>query len=92
VKANGGKFCITVGAGIEKNDLAKLEQASDCVIETQLQESASGQRRRVRIKKLRDKPYVDRWIRFRVEAGKGIIFLTRFKPNGRSKNATERNV
>ena len=86
VKANGGKFCITVGAGIEKNDLAKLEQASDCVIETQLQESASGQRRRMRIKKLRDKPYVDRWTRFRVEAGKGIIFLTRSKPNGKSTN------
>ena len=81
VKANNGKLCVTIGSGgIEKSDMTKLEEASDCVIETQLQETGKGQRRRLRIKKLRDKPYVDRWTRFRVEAGKGIIFLTSSKP------------
>ncbi len=79
VKANDGKFCVTVGAGIEKNDMTKLEEASDCVIETHLQEAGDGQRRRLRIKKLRDKPYIDRWTRFRVEEGRGIIFLTTSK-------------
>jgi len=80
VKANGGKFCVTVGTGIEKSDLTKLEESSDCVIETELQESGGGQRRRLRIKKLRDRPYIDRWTRFQVQQGKGIIFLTRTKP------------
>jgi KaiC/GvpD/RAD55 family RecA-like ATPase len=86
VKANGGKFCVTVGAGIEKNDMTKLEEFSDCVIETQLQESGTGQRRRMRIKKLRDKPYVDSWIRFRVEEAKGIIFLTRTRNRQSTKS------
>ena len=81
VKANNGKFCVTVGTGLEKVDRAKLEEYSDCVIETQLQEVSGGQRRRLRIKKLRDKPYVDKWIRFQVEQGKGILFLTTSKPS-----------
>jgi len=80
VKANNGKLCITVGAGIEDRDMTKLEESADCVIETQLNESGGGQRRRLRIKKLRGKPYVDRWTQFRVEQDKGIVFLTRTKP------------
>ena len=76
VKANNGRLCITVGTGIEERDLTKLEESADCVIETQLQESGGGQRRRLRIKKMRGKAYNDRWTRFRVEEGKGIIFLT----------------
>jgi len=79
VKANNGRLCITVGTGIEERDLTKLEESADCVIETQLQESGGGQRRRLRIKKVRGKPYSDRWTRFRVEEGKGIIFLTHKK-------------
>ncbi len=81
VKANNGKFCVTIGVGIEKEDMTKLEEASDCVIETQLQELGKGQRRRLRIKKLRDKPYIDRWTRFQVESGRGIVFLTTTKPD-----------
>ena len=80
VKANNGKLCITVGAGIEDRDMTKLEESADCVIETQLNESGGGQRRRLRIKKLRGKPYIDRWTQFRVEQDKGIVFLTRTKP------------
>jgi KaiC/GvpD/RAD55 family RecA-like ATPase len=79
VKANNGKFCVIVGTGIEKEDMTKLEEFSDGVIETQLQESGRGQRRRLRIKKLRDKPYVDSWIRFQVEQARGIVFLTKSK-------------
>jgi len=79
VKANNGRLCITVGAGIDERDLTKLEESADCVIETQLQETSAGQRRRLRIKKMRDKAYNDRWTRFRVEEGKGIIFLTHKK-------------
>jgi KaiC/GvpD/RAD55 family RecA-like ATPase len=79
VKANGGKLCVSVGMGIEKGDMTRLEEAADCVIETQVQESRRGQRRRLRIKKLRGKPYVDKWINFRIESGKGIVFSVRKK-------------
>jgi len=75
VKANDGKLCVTVGSAIEKPDLTKLEENSDCVIETQLQEIGKGQRRRLRIKKLRGKAYIEKWTRFQIETGKGIIFL-----------------
>jgi len=79
VKANNGMLCVTVGTGIDEHDLTKLEESADCVIETQLQEAGGGQRRRLRIKKIRGKPYNDRWTRFRVEEGKGIVFLTHQK-------------
>jgi KaiC/GvpD/RAD55 family RecA-like ATPase len=81
VKANNGKLCATMGTAIEKSDLTKMEEVADCVIETQLQESRSGQTRRMRIKKLRGKPYMDKWVSFRVESDRGIIFLTRTKPS-----------
>jgi KaiC/GvpD/RAD55 family RecA-like ATPase len=80
VKANRGKLCVASGTGIDKSDLTKIEEAVDCVIETQLQESRRGQSRRLRIKKLRGKPYVDKWVNFRIESGKGIVFFTRTKP------------
>ncbi len=80
VKANDGKLCVTVGTAIEKSDLTKLEENSDCVIETQLQEVGKGQRRRLRIKKLRGKAYIEKWTRFQIESGKGIIFLVTRKP------------
>ena len=80
VKANDGKFCVTVGTGIDARDMTKLEESADCVIETQLHETSRGQRRRLRIKKLRGKPYIDHWTQFRVEQDKGIVFLTHVKP------------
>lgn len=79
VKANDGRLCLTVGTAIEKTDMVKLEEAADCVIETQLQESGKGQRRKLRVKKLRGKPYTDKWVSFQIESGKGIVFLTRTK-------------
>jgi len=88
VKAANGRFCVTVGAGIDARDMTKLEEAADCVIETQLQESRGGQIRRLRVKKVRGKPYIDRWTRFRVEQGKGIVFLIRTKPKIPSELAT----
>ena len=80
VKANNGRLCITVGTGIDERDMTRLEESADCVIETQLHESGGRQRRRLRIKKVRGKPYIDRWTQFRVKQNKGIVFLTRTKP------------
>jgi KaiC/GvpD/RAD55 family RecA-like ATPase len=87
VKANGGKLCMTIGTGIEKGDLTKLEEASDCVIETQLQELRGGQRRRMRVKKMRGQAYIDKWTNFNVETEKGIVFLTRTKPSHKDVDA-----
>ena len=80
VKANNGKLCVASGTGIEKSDLTKIEEVADCVIETQLQEFRRGQTRRLRIKKLRGKPYFDKWVGFHIESGKGIVFFSRNKP------------
>jgi len=85
VKASGGKLVLTIGTGIEKTDMVKFEETADCVLETQLQESKGGQKRRFRVKKLRGKPYIDRWTLFRIESGKGVVFLARaIKPAPRS--------
>jgi KaiC/GvpD/RAD55 family RecA-like ATPase len=78
-KTIGGKLCVTVGTGIDKADMAKIEEISDCVIDTDVQESKERQRRRLRVKKLRGKAYSDKWITFLIESGKGIVFLTRTK-------------
>ena len=88
VKANEGRLYAAVGTAIEKNDMTKLEEASDCIIETQLQESGKGQRRRLRVKKLRGKPYIDSWVHFQVETGKGIIFLARTRSKETANNVT----
>jgi KaiC/GvpD/RAD55 family RecA-like ATPase len=92
VKANDGRFCVTVGTGIDARDMTKLEESADCVIETQLSETSRGQRRRLRIKKVRGKPYVDRWTQFRVEDGNGIVFLARTKPINPPEFAEENTI
>lgn len=74
-KANGGKLCVTLGMGVDKTDITKFEEAADCTIETQVQESKTRQRRKMRVKKLRGKGYIDRWISFQIESGKGIVFF-----------------
>jgi len=45
------------------------------VIETQLVETRAGQKRRMRVKKLRAHPYIDAWTGFKVNET-GITFLT----------------
>ena len=87
VKANKGRLIVTVGTGIDSHDMTKLEESADVVIETEVQESGGGQRRRLRIKKVRGKPHVDRWTQFRVEEGKGFVFLTRKKPDSQSSQS-----
>jgi KaiC/GvpD/RAD55 family RecA-like ATPase len=79
VKANGGKLVVAVGTVLDAADIPRFEEAADCVIETEVQESKRGQRRRLRIKKLRGKGYMDNWVRFQIEAGNGIVFLARKK-------------
>lgn len=76
VKSYNGGLCTIIGTSVEKETLTRVEEVSDCVIETQLSEGGTGQRRRLRIKKLRGHPYVDSWTRF-VITDQGITFYTR---------------
>jgi len=76
VKGANGRFFFTVGAGVEEEVLAKLEGTSDGVVEIETYEEKGVQRRRLRVKKMRGK-YVDKWVPFSVEPGKGIVFYAR---------------
>jgi KaiC/GvpD/RAD55 family RecA-like ATPase len=64
---------------VEKETLTKVEEVSDCVIETQLSEGRTGQRRRLRVKKLRGHPYNDAWTRFTITE-EGFTFYTHKPP------------
>lgn len=79
VKSFNGSLCTILGTSVEKDTVTKVEEISDCVIETQLSETRSGQKRRLRIKKMRGHPYNDSWTRFTI-GNDGIIFYTREPP------------
>jgi len=76
VKGANGRFYFTVGAGVEEEVLAKLEGTSDGVIEIETYEVSGVQRRRLRVKKMRGR-YVDKWVPFSVEPGRGLVFYAR---------------
>jgi KaiC/GvpD/RAD55 family RecA-like ATPase len=79
VKSYDGGLCTILGKSAEKETITRVEEVSDCVIETQLSESRTGQRRRLRVKKLRGHPYEDTWTRFTI-TNEGITFYTRKSP------------
>ncbi len=76
VKGANGRFFFTVGAGVDEEVLTKLEGTSDGVIEFETYEEKGVQRRRLRVKKMRGR-YVDKWVQFSVEVGKGLVFYAR---------------
>ena len=82
IKSYNGRFFATIGTSIEKETLSRIEENADCVVETQLNYTRTGQERRLRIKKLRDHPHIAGWTKFKI-TDNGIIFLTRkpFKAN-----------
>jgi len=76
VKGANGRFFFTVGLGVEEDVLVKLEGTSDGVIEVETYEEKGVQRRRLRVKKMRGR-YVDKWVQFSIEPGKGMVFYAR---------------
>jgi KaiC/GvpD/RAD55 family RecA-like ATPase len=74
VKGYNGRFYFTVGTSVEKEILMKLEETSDCVIEMQVYEEGGVQKRRLRVKKVRGRKHIERWIPFSIEPGRGIVF------------------
>ncbi len=75
VKGVGGSFFFTVGTGLDKELLAKLDEASDAFIEMRAFEMRGLRRRKLRMRKMRGK-FDEQWTQFSVEPEKGIVFYT----------------
>ena len=74
IKGQGGSLYFSVGTGIEKETLSKLEGLSDCIIELEKIESRGVSARRLRVKKIRGRKHSERWVEFSVEPPEGIVF------------------
>ena len=74
-KGVNGRFFYTLGTGIGKKGLSTIEAVSDCVIEVTSSEESDEYHRRLRIKKLKQS-HIERWVDFRVDSEKGIVFRT----------------
>ena len=75
VKSYNGRLCTSMGTSVDNETVTKVEEISDCVIETHLSEGRPGQIRRLRIKKMRGRSYNAGWTKFNITEA-GIMFLT----------------
>jgi len=73
VKGNDGRFYYTLGTSLEEEIITKIEEISDCVIETILLEERGKLKRKLRIKKIRGGKFIEKWIEFSIK-DKGITF------------------
>jgi KaiC/GvpD/RAD55 family RecA-like ATPase len=74
VKGQGGSLYFSVGTGLDKDVLSRLEGLSDCIIELETIEKKGTSFKRLRIKKIRGRKHPRRWIEFSIEAPDGIVF------------------
>jgi KaiC/GvpD/RAD55 family RecA-like ATPase len=78
IKGENGIFLFIVGKGtISTGHMNKLEEIVDCIIELQAIEDRGKIVRRLRVKKLRGRDFLDEWIPFRIESKTGITFLVK---------------
>jgi KaiC/GvpD/RAD55 family RecA-like ATPase len=78
IKGENGIFLFIVGKGtVSADHINKLEEIVDCIIELQAIEEKGKIARKLRIKKLRGRNFVDAWIPFRIESRSGINFLAK---------------
>jgi KaiC/GvpD/RAD55 family RecA-like ATPase len=78
IKGENGIFLFIVGKGtVSADHMNKLEEIVDCIIELQAIEERGKIVRRLRIKKLRGRDFVDEWIPFRIGSRSGITFLAK---------------
>jgi len=84
VKGGHGAFFFTLGEGTVPSDLmSKLEEVIDCVIQLYVHEADGKISRRLRVKKLRGRRFVDSWISFEIKPKRGLVL---FPPKGWSKS------
>ncbi len=84
VKGGHGTFFFTIGEGTVPSDLmSKLEEVIDCIIQLYVREVDGKISRKLRIKKLRGRKFVDSWISFEIKPKRGLVL---YPPKGWSKS------
>ena len=73
-KGQGGSLFFSVGTGLDRDILTRLEGLSDCIVEFGTFERGGVPVRRIRIKKIRGRKHPWKWIEFSIEAPDGIVF------------------
>ena len=75
IKGEDGVFFFIVGKEIIPNGLmCRLEEIVDCIVELDVSEEKGKTLRKMRVRKLRGRKFIDTWIYFNIEVKKGIVF------------------
>jgi KaiC/GvpD/RAD55 family RecA-like ATPase/PKD repeat protein len=76
IKGVNGTFIFTVGKEtIESSLISRLEEVVDCIIELDVIASKGKKVRRLRVKKMRGRKPWEKWVPFRIDPAKGIVFM-----------------
>jgi len=74
IKGENGIFFFTVGRGTLSQDMTRrLEEIVDCIIDLEVSEKTREMQRKVRIRKLRGRPFSDQWMSFKIDMKKGFV-------------------
>ena len=77
VRGLDGKAFFTMSTGSDETIQRQMEDMADCVIQMEAFEEKDIRRRRLRIRKFRNRRHQENWATFTIEDGKGIIFYTK---------------
>ena len=77
VRGLDGKAFFTMSTGSDETIQRQMEDMADCVIQMEAFEEKDVRRRRLRIRKFRNRRHQENWATFTIEDGKGIIFYTK---------------
>ena len=77
VRGLDGKAFFTMSTGSDETIQRQMEDMADCVIQMEAFEEKDIRRRRLRIRKFRNRRHQESWATFTIEDGKGIIFYTK---------------
>jgi len=77
VRGLDGKAFFTMSTGSDETIQRQMEDMADCVIQMEAFEEKDIRRRRLRIRKFRNRRHQEGWATFTIEDGKGIIFYTK---------------
>lgn len=74
IKGENGVFLFTIGKEtVEHGLIRRLEEIVDCIIELEVHEEKGEPKRKMRIKKLRGRNFINEWISFKIEQKKGLV-------------------
>jgi KaiC/GvpD/RAD55 family RecA-like ATPase/chitodextrinase len=76
IKGVDGTFIFTVGKEtIESSLISRLEEVVDCIVELDVATSKGKKVRRLRVKKMRGRKPQEKWVPFKIDPARGIVFL-----------------